>query len=280
MLPYEFKQRLAQCPVVYLPLGLCEPHGQVSAFGLDSLKAEWLCREAALRVGGIVAPSMGYHIHETGNHARWLEETVGEENPHMTSVPPGIFLHFFLYQLRSFVNAGFRTIIVISGHSGGNQKDIRLAADIFMKYVPVQIWVRSDPELVEGLYEGDHAGKYELSQLMYIRPELVDMEAMAHEKVTGSGGRLALGSDAAEASPQHGKEIMHACLDHLCAAMSRLQPKAAAESIPDVSYSTIELMWSELLQSAADWVTSNPAPGQQDVSEQSRWKPYERFRIG
>jgi creatinine amidohydrolase len=62
LLPYEFKQRLAECPVVYLPLGLCEPHGQVSAFGLDTIKAEWLCQQAAGQVGGIVAPSMGYPI--------------------------------------------------------------------------------------------------------------------------------------------------------------------------------------------------------------------------
>ncbi|OGX61612.1 MAG: hypothetical protein A2189_02530 [Paenibacillus sp. RIFOXYA1_FULL_44_5] len=40
LLPYEFKQRLAECPVVYLPLGLCEPHGQISASGLDTMKAD------------------------------------------------------------------------------------------------------------------------------------------------------------------------------------------------------------------------------------------------
>ncbi|MDG0791825.1 creatininase family protein [Cohnella ginsengisoli] len=158
LLPHEFKQRQEACPVVYLPLGLCEPHGQVSAFGLDTIKAEWLCEEAARREGGIVAPSMGYHIHEAGYHARWLEEEVGEENPHMTGIPPAVMLHLFLYQLRAFANAGFSTIVVVSGHSGGNQLDLRLAAEQFMKRVPVQVWVRSDPELVEGLYEGDHAG--------------------------------------------------------------------------------------------------------------------------
>ena len=47
LLPHEFKTRLADCPIVYLPLGLCEPHGQVSAFGLDTIKAEWICNEAA-----------------------------------------------------------------------------------------------------------------------------------------------------------------------------------------------------------------------------------------
>lgn len=64
LLPYEFNRRLDECPIVYLPLGLCEPHGQVSAFGLDTIKAEWLCLRTAEKAGGVVAPSMGYHIHE------------------------------------------------------------------------------------------------------------------------------------------------------------------------------------------------------------------------
>ena len=117
----------------------------------------------------------------------------------------------FLYQLRAFVNAGFKTVVVISGHSGGNKEDLRHAANIFMKFVPIKVWVRSDPELVEGIYSGDHAGKYEISQLMYIRPDLINMEAKSYEEMPESGGRLALGIDANEASPELGKEIMEAC---------------------------------------------------------------------
>lgn len=278
LLPYEFKQRMSECPAVFLPLGLCEPHGQISAFGLDTIKAEWLCREAARQVGGIVAPSMGYHIHETGYHARWLEEMIGEENPHMTSVPPAVYLELFLYQLRTFVNAGFTIIVVLSGHSGGNQQDLRCAAAVFMKYVPVQVWVRSDPELVEGLYEGDHAGKYEISQLMYVRPDLVDMTARAYESVSGAGGRLALGADAEEATPEFGEQIMEACLKKLCSEVSRMKQTAADVRIPVISYDLIETILEEIMQNATDWVTANPWADQDEVSPNSRWKPYERYR--
>jgi creatinine amidohydrolase len=282
LLPFEFKRRLVKCPIVYLPLGLCEPHGQVSAFGLDTIKAEWLCQKAAHQTGGIVAPSMGYHIHETGINARWLEEMVGEENPHMTGMPPDVFLHFFLYQLRSFVNAGFRTIVVVSGHSGGNQIDIRLAADIFMKHIPVQVWVRSDPELVEGLYEGDHAGKYEISQLMYIRPDLVNMEALAHEVLPQSGGRFALGSDATEATLERGSEIMKACLNYLVVEVEHLKRNITSKPNPNpnVSYSTVELIWKELLQRSIEWITNTPWPEQEKVSSQSRWKQHENYKVG
>jgi creatinine amidohydrolase len=277
LLPYEFKQRLAECPVVYLPLGLCEPHGQVSAFGLDTIKAEWLCQQAAGQVGGIVAPSMGYHIHETGYHARWLEETVGEENPHMTAVPPAVFLSFFLYQLRAFVNAGFKTVVVITGHSGGNQVDLRQVANIFMSYIPIRVWVRSDPELVEGSYSGDHAGKYELSQLMYIRPDLVNMNAKMLEENPLSGGRLALGSDADEASPELGKDIMEACLKQLCAEIVQMNEGVIPKEQPKIPYSMIEQIWSEVLQNSS-WVTANPWQGQKEVSSHSQWKPYEHYK--
>ncbi|MCA0755938.1 creatininase family protein [Paenibacillus sp. N4] len=280
LLPYEFKQRMEECPVVYLPLGLCEPHGQVSAFGLDTIKAEWLCRKAAERTGGIVAPSMGYHIHETGYHAGWLEQTVGEQHPPMTSMPPDIYLVFFLYQLRAFVNAGFKAVVVVSGHSGGNQEDLRQAADLFMKYVPVTVSVKSDPELVEGLFEGDHAGKYELSQLMFIRPDLVDPSARRYEELQGYGGRLAIGHDAQEADAEQGRAIMEACLTGLCSEVSRIKREAvqAGKAAP-VSHSTVREIWGELLQTAESWVTASPWSGQASVSEQSLWKPYEYYRI-
>jgi creatinine amidohydrolase len=222
---------------------------------------------------------MGYHIHETGYHAGWLEQTVGEEQPHMTAMPPGIYLSFFLYQLRAFVNAGFKAVVVISGHSGGNQADLRKAADLFMKYVPVQVWVRSDPELVEGLYEGDHAGKYELSQLMYIRPDLIDMSAIRYEELPGYGGRLAIGADALEAKAEWGKAIMEACLNRLCSEVSRMKDEAKRTlEKQDVPYSTIESVLKELLQSTDEWVTGSPWNGQAAVSEHSRWKPYEYYR--
>ncbi|GEM_PF-2181950 len=39
MFPDELDAALARCPVGYLPLGLCEPHGLHNALGLDALKA-------------------------------------------------------------------------------------------------------------------------------------------------------------------------------------------------------------------------------------------------
>lgn len=281
LLPWQLKERQRDCPVVYLPLGLCEPHGQVSAFGLDTIKAEYICAETARRAGGVVAPSLGYQIHESGYHARWLEDTVGEHNPHMTAMPPHVHLHFFLYQLRAFCNAGFRAIVVLSGHGGGNQEDLRQAANAFVKRVPVDIWVGTDAELVNGLYAGDHAGKFELSQLMHIRPDLVDMTKRPLADEPGAGGRLAIGDDAAEATPEHGALINEACVERLSGIVrywrqSNAETWRSGASLPRLHYADIEAVWQEVAAVSSGWTTMSPHKGQSPVSPGSQWKPYEK----
>lgn len=277
LLPFEFAKRTAKCPIVYLPLGICEPHGQISAMGLDTIKAEYLCEEAARRYGGIVAPSLGYQIHEAGYHAAWLESAVGDINPHITAMPPNVLLYFYLYQLRAFVNAGFKAIVVISGHSGGNQEDLRSVTATFNKLVPIATWIGSDPELVNGLFIGDHAGKYEISQLMYLRPELVDFTRLELESSPDSGGRLALGHDALEASAELGQEIIEASLHKLSDILAELQEqcKTAERLAEPIDYALTELIWEIAQKKRAKWITASPFPNQTPVTKHSRWKRYE-----
>lgn len=284
LFPSEFKSRLQQCPLVYMPLGLCEPHGQISAFGLDTFKAEHLCRRVAEKIGGIVAPTMGYHIHEVGPSARFLEENVGENNPHMTSVPSFIFYHFYLYQLRAFYNAGFQHAIILSGHGGAHLHDLQKITKIFTERVNMRIWYGTDFELTRGTFVGDHAGKYEISALMHFRPDLVDMSRKPLESVAGAGGRLAVGQDAEEASPEYGEHIILACEDALSRIASDLNRQTGpSEDIIPLSIELIEEIWQQIVSSAENaseqWATLQPRAGQQPVSESSRWKPHEHVKM-
>lgn len=279
LFPDEFKARQRSCPLAYLPLGMCEPHGQISVFGLDTFKAEYLAREAAERWGGIVAPTMNYHIHEIGPSARFLEERVGETNPHMTSVPSYVFMHFFLYQLRSLHNASFRAAVVLSGHGGAHPDDLRRAAGLFARRTGMRIWLGTDFELARP-YAGDHAGKYEISFLMHLHPQYVDMGKRALEAQAGSGGRLAVGDDADEASPEYGRQIAETCLDALREVVRELLrglPAADEEAV--LSFAETERMWRELLDAREEWATLRPRSGQTPVSAASRWKQGEIFRL-
>lgn len=279
LFPDELLERIKHTPIVYLPMGICEPHGHIAVMGLDTIKADYLCDEAAKRFGGIVAPTQGYQIHEAGYHASWLEEVVGEVNTYMTSLPPHVMLYFFLYQLRAFHNAGFKAAIIISGHSGGNQNDFRLAASVFEKCSSMKVRVFSDPELVSGKYDGDHAGKYEISQLQFIKPEFINLDAASRSKDMGSPGRFAQGEDCLEASAEMGKNIIEESFRFLGTITEQLKEGFLVGTRPVMHYETIEKMWTELKSMQHKWETIKPKAGQASVSDNSRWKPYEHIKI-
>ena len=273
LLPEEFLRRQRAAPVVYLPLGICEPHGHGAPFGLDTLKAEWLCTAAARRYGGIVAPTLGYQIHECGYHARWLEDVVGEVNPRMTALPPDVVLRFFLYRLRAFAGAGFSVIVAITGHAGGNEDDFRRVAAAFATASGVRVIVRADPELAAPDFPGDHAGQYELSQLLYLHPELMDLGRL-DRAADDPLGRFAQNPDAAAASADYGQRIMARCLD---AIGELLPPGPPPPPPPQLTYRRTEAIWQSLQNAGQPWRTAAPAPGQPPVSPGSRWKPYEHL---
>ena len=249
--PDDFMRRQSACPLVYLPIGLCEPHGHIAPFGLDTLKADYYCDEAAKRFGGIVAPTQGYHIHECGFHKPWLDEVVGDQNPFLGAMPPYVVCYHFLYQLRAFVNAGFRAVIVVSGHHGGSQNDLRSVASAFSQATKIPVTVKTDPEWCEDRYVNDHAGRYEISQLMAICPESIDMSLLGRQYEKDSGGRLALNPDAGESTQEYGREINEYIIDQIIQHAASIE--FGCESNIPLNYETTERIWSELRADMGDW---------------------------
>jgi creatinine amidohydrolase len=252
LLPEEFERRLAARPIVYLPLGLCEPHGHIAPFGLDTIKARYLCEEAARRFGGIVAPTMAYQIHETGYHAPWLREVMGDVNPRLAALPPHIVLEALLYQLRAFRNAGFSAAVVLSGHHGGNQEDLRRVARVFCETYPFEVFACSDPELVEGHYQGDHAGYYEISQLLAIDPSLVDLSRVNR---VGSDplGRFAQNPDAGEANAAEGRRMLEVALDSLKRVVDGFTLRT--RNAPHIPMEAMAPLWAKLDAERPRWRT-------------------------
>jgi creatinine amidohydrolase len=254
LLPEEFERRLAARPIVYLPLGLCEPHGHIAPFGLDTIKARYLCDEAARRFGGIVAPTMAYQIHETGYHGPWLREVMGDVNPRLAALPPHVVLETFLYQLRAFRNAGFAAAVAVSGHHGGNQEDLRAVARAFSSAYPFEVFACSDPELVEGRYQGDHAGFYEVSQLMAIDPDLIDLARVgrvAHDRL----GRFAQNPDAGAATAADGRRILDLSIARIGEVVAGFT-LAARNSAP-IPMEAMAPIWAEIEARRATWRTLN-----------------------
>jgi creatinine amidohydrolase len=199
MLPGEFMTMLAETPVCLCPYGPAEPHGVYNALGLDWIKAVGICERAALRFGGVLMPPMGWHVLELPGFD-WLG-SIGVRQAACSALPYDLFLHVLLHQLGAFDRRGFKAVILVTGHAGGNEKDIRLLCDYYRHFsgTPMRIsafadWELMDVDAVKGfphevLFKngprGDHAGVIETSQLMAIRPDLVDLRLKEDDSATG-----------------------------------------------------------------------------------------------
>jgi len=177
MFPDELAAAIEGCPVCLFPFGLAEPHGPYNALGLDYLKAEALVERSARTHGGVVAPPFAWHVQERPEFD-WLGQH-GVTQCFCSSIPSGLFLHIVLHQIRSLDARGFHVGILITGHYGGLERDLRLLSEYYVRQTgsPIRLWACADWELIDYAgYKGDHAGPCETSQLMFLRPGLVDLD--------------------------------------------------------------------------------------------------------
>ena len=149
-----------------------------------------LVTEAAQRFGGIVAPTMTYHIHETGYHAPWLDAVMGRGEPAPRRVAAAYCAGKLALSTSRVPQCWGSAPLSSSPVTTQISRICGWATDIFAAQFPIEHFVRSDPELVQGQFNGDHAGRYELSQLLAIRPELVAMDR-AGRIATDALGRFA-----------------------------------------------------------------------------------------
>jgi creatinine amidohydrolase len=169
LLPHQFEERMEGCPLVYVPVGALEWHGEHLALGNDTLKIHALCCEAARRGGGIVFPPIYYGVPEIVPY--------GADYQFKANVPvTEAFLRNLLNTtLRALEKVGFKAAILITGHTSDEQS--RLMRDIAANYDGEMIvYGTDDMEWADDIgFTSDHAAKWETSILWYVRPELVDI---------------------------------------------------------------------------------------------------------
>jgi creatinine amidohydrolase len=213
MLPQEFRAAVERLPVVFLPLGTVEWHGEHNALGLDSLKAHALCVEAARKAGGgVVHPPLYGGMGGLDKPA-----TVIVEGEHSWD---NLLLRPWLEKLcMEFHRLGFRAIILLTGHYGHNQQIVVRETAARMTH-RLQIPVLGTPEywLAHDIgYLGDHAGIGETSLLQHLHPTLVKMERIHADPDYGQDGVIERGS-----SPELGKKYADLITERLAAVARRM----------------------------------------------------------
>lgn len=169
---------LAPDALVVLPLGATEQHGPHLACGMDYYTVETVAREAASRVEEeipiVVAPALPYG---SSDHHLVFGATL--------SLSTETYYRVLRELLQSLVVDGFTRIFLVNGH-GGNHELAELAArDVALKS-PVRVaacsyWVLAWEALIarnahKGRRLPGHAGDFETSLMLSLRPELVSSD--------------------------------------------------------------------------------------------------------
>jgi len=218
LLPGEFRARLAERPVAYLPLGTLEWHGEHLPLGSDAIQSEELMVACARQFGGIVLPP----IHLGPDRTKPDEDgtmLVGMDYALSTTPPrkldgscywtsPGLHLQIVDAILEQLKRAGFRAVFA-DGHGPSRGSWVANIPEREARY-GLRLLGVTDDIAKQWKSQIDHAARNETSLMMHYRPGLVDLSRLPQskeEKPQGVGGE-----DPRDATPAHGEECAQASI--------------------------------------------------------------------
>ncbi len=176
----ELEQFLAQHHTVYIPVGATEQHGPHSPVSTDVLIPQEIARRVAEKTGNaLVAPALPYTL--SYPHRGFACEF---------SLSIETFMATIKDLALSFARAGFKRIVFLNGHYDNTYAIAYACAQAaeampegakafpfnYWDGVPAEKWAEVTDN---GL--GLHASKGEVSMILAIRPDLVDMDQLDTE---------------------------------------------------------------------------------------------------
>ena len=166
--------------ILLIPLGSTEQEGTHLPLGVDTYVAEAIAREVAKETGSLTCPVLPV------GYSEWFFQFSGT-----ISLRAETFIQVLREYLSSLISHGFKKFIVINGH-GGNSPGVDIVSREFIRnhqvqIAMVQVWkiahslAKNIPELRENVFK--HAGELMTSIMLYLHPDMVDMERARVEYV-------------------------------------------------------------------------------------------------
>ena len=175
----EFREFVpTRVTTVLLPLGTLEPHG-VTANGADILAPVAIARDIAPRLNAFIAPAVPYGF--TGSMDAY---------PGAFTVPEEAYRPYVRAVLQGLAKNGFRNIILLNGHGGGQTAVLSAVAaevgrEAKVRTLVVNWWsYASDVTLEVFGQDGGHAGENENAFMMAIDPALVHKDRYSADLAT------------------------------------------------------------------------------------------------
>jgi len=167
----EFKEVVpSKIKTVILPTGTLEPHGVVNN-GADNTAPTAMAKTIARRTNALIAPTLPYGI--TGSM---------EAYPGAFQISETAYRPFVKQILEGLAKNGFRNIIIMNGHGGGQTAVLQsVAAEVAtekkVRTLVINWWSFASDETKEVFGEdGGHAGLNETAFIQAIDPTLVHKE--------------------------------------------------------------------------------------------------------
>ncbi|MEM2141848.1 MAG: creatininase family protein [Candidatus Thorarchaeota archaeon] len=217
----SFVKAISGTRVAILPTGSLEAHGNHLPLGTDTILPEYLADRVSRRTHALVLPPIPF------GDSWALEGFAGT-----VTVRHQTLVEFYCEVMESIFRNGLSRIVVLNGH-GGNTSAIESAAKTATQdndriVVIVNWWVDLAKETRREVLETPegHAAEDETSELMYVRPDLVDMTDLKSSTVLmryrvisaehrNDLYRYAASGDPGKANPEKGKRILESAEDEL-----------------------------------------------------------------
>lgn len=242
-----------ELPVV-IPLGACEQHGRHLPVFVDSLQVSAIAERVDQCMGDKIMTTPTLWLGSSHHHLDF---------PGTISLRPSLYSQMIQEVARSVMAAGFTRIFFLNGH-GGNEVPAQagltdlIATDDHADncYLTFGSWwqvgkAALDPKR-HGMKTGgiSHACEYETSMLLFLRPELVQLDqARAHTPVLSSEWRN---------SPQHGSRVsMFRRFHRLTATGSMGDPTAATAQKGE---SMLDAIVEDVVKFLTEFATWPPLP--------------------
>ena len=175
----EFKEVVpSKINTVLLPTGTLEPHGVINN-GADNTAPTAMAKTIAQRVNAMIAPTLSYGI--TGSM---------EAYPGAFQITESAYRPFVKQILEGLAKNGFKNIIILNGHGGGQTAVLQsVAAEVAtekkVRTLVINWWSFASDETREVFGEdGGHAGWNETAFIQAIDPALVHPEKYKDEMAT------------------------------------------------------------------------------------------------
>ncbi len=175
----EFKEVIpSKINTVLLPTGTLEPHGVINN-GADNTAPFAMAKTIARRTNAMIAPTLPYGI--TGSM---------EAYPGAFQITEAAYRPFIKQILEGLAKNGFKNIIILNGHGGGQTAVLQaVAAEVAtekkVRTLVINWWSFASDETKEVFGEdGGHAGWNETAFIQAIDPTLVNKERYKEDLVT------------------------------------------------------------------------------------------------